>query len=211
MLKIIINSYKKLWCTNVSLASVFLSFLKYRIFGKNIIARQLVYVYGIKNIHVNGLLKIGLDGVGFVSKTDSTVLNVKGKLYIKGRFSLGAGCRVDISEGAIVEIGNSYVNPFTKLIITNRLVIGDGCAISWDCQFVDNDFHQISASSTSNAGIVIEDRVWIGSRVTILKGVSVAEGCVVASGSLLNKVFAEKNCLIGGSPAKIIRRGICWK
>ncbi|WP_242532542.1 acyltransferase [Nocardioides sp. S5] len=55
--------------------------------------------------------------------------------------------------------------------------------------------------------IVIEDDVWIGARVTILKGVTIGSGAVVAAGSVVTK-DVESNSIVGGNPAKqISRRG----
>lgn len=55
--------------------------------------------------------------------------------------------------------------------------------------------------------IKIGDRVWIGDKVTILPGVRLGSGCVVAANSVVTKSFPE-NCIIGGVPAKLIKQVI---
>lgn len=52
--------------------------------------------------------------------------------------------------------------------------------------------------------IVIEDDVWIGSGATILKGVTVGEGAIVAAGSLVIK-HVPKYSIVGGVPAKVLK------
>lgn len=50
----------------------------------------------------------------------------------------------------------------------------------------------------------IEDDVWCGANVTILKGVTLGRGCVVAAGAVVTKSFPPY-CIIGGVPAKLIK------
>ena len=55
--------------------------------------------------------------------------------------------------------------------------------------------------------IVIEDDVFIGVNCIILKGVTIGARSIVAAGTVVTKSFPA-DCIIGGNPAKIIRR-IC--
>ena len=187
-------------------------YLIYKIAGKNILANNKVIIKGLKNITTKGLLQIGINYVGFMHKHDITYLNVNGKLTFQNNFSIGKGCRFDIGSGAVAQFGNGYVNAKTTFIIMHGLVVGDGCAISWGCEFLDEDFHHIiyDKKKEKNSMIEIGNHVWIGSNVIVLKGSSIPDGCVVASGSVVNSVFEEKNCLIGGNPAKIIKKNVVW-
>ena len=51
----------------------------------------------------------------------------------------------------------------------------------------------------------------IGANTVILKGDSIADGCVVAANSIVTKSVEEQNVLIAGNPAKIIQREIQWE
>lgn len=53
------------------------------------------------------------------------------------------------------------------------------------------------------APIIIEDDVWIGANVTILKGTIIKRGAIVAAGSVVNKDVDEFS-IVGGVPAKYI-------
>ena len=53
-------------------------------------------------------------------------------------------------------------------------------------------------------GIKIGSNCWIGSKVTVLDGVTVGNGCVIAAGAVLTKSFPD-HVVIGGVPAKILK------
>ncbi len=207
--------FKKLKASESNLIIVLLRFITIRLYRKQtFLLHQNVCISGLKNIHAKGIIKIGIDYVGFIHKSDKTYLNVKGKLIIKNNYSIGRGCRFDIGENAIVSIGTGgYINSNTNLIIMHSLQIGDNCAISWNCQFLDEDFHEINYSgkkSTQNS-IVIGNNVWIGCGVKIYKGTVIPDGCVIASDTIVKGVFETENSLIGGNPARVIKENIQWE
>jgi len=186
-----------------------------RKFNINVFLQDNVKVINPQNISTNGLLKIGVDYYGFTLKTDKTLLRINGKLIVNGKFSIGKGCRFDIEPNSIVELGsNSYFSPNTTVIISYGLKIGNDCAISWGCQFLDNDFHKLNydnKTDLSDKKIVIGDHVWIGSNTSIYKGVKIPNGCVVAANSVVKKSFNEENLLIGGNPAQVLKHNIMWE
>ena len=53
--------------------------------------------------------------------------------------------------------------------------------------------------------VVIEDDVWIGCNVTILKGVTIGRGSIVAAGAVVNK-NVQPYSIVGGNPAVIIKQ-----
>jgi acetyltransferase-like isoleucine patch superfamily enzyme len=55
----------------------------------------------------------------------------------------------------------------------------------------------------------IGNKVWIGANVTILKGVSIGDGSVIAAGSVVTRSIPA-NCLAGGIPAKVIKENVAW-
>ena len=193
---------------------VLIHFYYFKLKRKNILAYPNSIIKGLKNIHTKDILSIGIDYYGFISQKDYTFLNIQGLLKIEGAFSIGRGCRVLIGPNATCSLNkNSYVSPLTSFIIMHGLFIGEGCAISWNCQFLDEDFHQIdydNKQTTKENIITISDKVWIGCNTNILKGTFLAKGCVVAAGSVVRGRFEEENCLIGGNPAKVIKRNISW-
>jgi len=182
--------------------------------GLNIMAHQKVSIKGQKNIETRGRLQIGMSFVGFMHKSDRTLLNIRGKALFLGDYSIGRGCRIDIAENATLEVGHTgYVNANTRFIIHHHLKIGQDCAISWDCQFLDDDFHSISyeGKKEKEEGIEIGNHVWIGNYVKIYKGTRIPDGCVIAADSSVRGIFTEKNCLIAGNPARVVKEGVRWE
>lgn len=189
-------------------------FLKMKlVYGKRILMHEKVIIKGVQNIKSDTVLQIGLGNAKFVHKHDVTYLNISGTLFFHGNHTIGRGCRFDIAKNASIIIGrNGYINARSTFIINHRLVIGDDCVISWNCQFLDEDYHEINYTGKMEKPneINIGNHVWIGCDVKIYKGTTIPNGCVIAAGSIVRGVFSEENVLIGGNPAKIIRQNITW-
>jgi len=199
--------------SETSLVPYVISAAYYRFKGKKILAHQGVTIKGLSNIETYGLLQIGTSYIRFMHKDDKTLLNVSGKLIVESNFYLGRGCRLDIGKDAICKFGSdSGVTGNTNFIIMHGLEIGSKCVISWGCEFLDEDFHQIfyEGKKEKDKKIVIGNHVWIGSHAKILKGVRIGNNNVVAANSLVTKSFLEENVLIAGNPAKIIKENVNW-
>lgn len=211
----ILSLYKKCIQSDSNFFLVLLRGVFYKLFfNKTILVHQKVVLRGIKNIHAKNKIEIGISYVGFMNKADKTYLNIKGQLQIQGKYSIGRGCRIDIGKDALVTIGNGgYINANTNIIIMHRLAIGDNCAISWDCQFLDDDFHIITyeGKKSIDSSIIIGNHVWIGCGVKIYKGTVIPNGCVIASNSIVRGKFDIENSILAGNPAIVIKKSIEWK
>lgn len=136
-------------------------------------------------------------------------VNKGGKLFVDGIVRLASSCKIYVSGE--LRIGNgTYVNPNTLILARNSITIGSRCAISWDCQLMDDDLHRIGPGKrATSAPIIIGNHVLINSRVTILKGVRIGDGAVIAAGSLVTKDVPSR-ALVGGVPARLLRSGVEW-
>ncbi|TXF90958.1 acyltransferase [Neolewinella aurantiaca] len=165
-------------------------------------------------IETSDRLVVGLGESNFTDGRERTILNIRGKLALAGAYSIGSGCRFDIGNDATVKIGKGgYINVNTTVVIMHGLTIGDQCVISWNCQFLDEDFHQVEYEGKTQRPkeITLGSHVWVGCGSSIYSGTSIPDGCIVASNSVVRGVFSEPNCIIGGNPAKIIKRNVDWK
>lgn len=186
----------------------------YNFQGKKIFAHHNTQIKGIKNIQVNGHLTIGKEYVGFLDGNERTLLNIKGKLIINGTVSIGKGCRLDIGKNAICTLNSCTINCETRLIIMHNLTVGKKSTISWRCELLDEDFHEIDyeGKKFKPSGITIGEYVWVGCYTRFLKGSAVGSDSVVASGAVVTEDYSEKKkILLAGSPAKVIKTDINWK
>jgi len=96
------------------------------------------------------------------------------------------------------------------------LKFGKDCMLSDNIEIRATDNHSIIDLTTGRRfnyeeDIIIGEKVWIGTGVTILKGAEIADHCIIGAKSLVaGKKFNEKNCVIAGNPAKIVRRNVTW-
>lgn len=95
------------------------------------------------------------------------------------------------------------------------ITIGDNCMISWGVTIRTGDYHTIIEKDTHkvinmNKSVHIGNRVWIGSKVTILKGTVIPDNCIVGANATVAKKFTDTNCAIAGNPAKVVKTGIDW-
>ena len=102
---------------------------------------------------------------------------------------------------------HTFINRRTEIMCRERVSIGQHCAISWDVTIMDTDYHHINGISLARP-VVIEDHVWVA-KSTILKGVTIGQGSIVAAGSLVNRDVPPFS-LVGGVPAKILKRDVKW-
>lgn len=86
--------------------------------------------------------------------------------------------------------------------------------IGWESRFRDSNGHQTFCEGRAldiTSPVYIGNHVWVGAYADILKGARIQDGSIVGYRSLVIHAFEEKNALIAGSPAKLIRKNADWK
>jgi acetyltransferase-like isoleucine patch superfamily enzyme len=134
------------------------------------------------------------------------------RLIIHGSVNAAHGVTITINENATLELGNNiWINSSSNLICYDHIKIGDDSIISWDVEIRDSDIHNLLREGfVLSEPIDIGSNVWIGSRATILKGVKIGSGSIIATGAVVTRDVPEK-CLVAGVPGRVIRENVSWK
>ena len=140
---------------------------------------------------------------------------------------IGAHCTMDgahfaVGEQGRVEIGDYCYFTNAVLLCELELIIGSYVVIGWNATIADTDFHPIApaeriadaiACSPLGQGrkrpeipcmpVIIEDDVWVGPNVTILKGVRIGTGAFIEAGALVVRDVPAR-ARVCGNPAQIV-------
>ena len=118
--------------------------------------------------------------------------------------------RVKVHRWRGVKIGkNVMIGPQVVIddVYPNFVVIEDGVSLAANDYILTHskplEYHRFLTESYV-APVIIKKNAWIAINVTILPGVTVGEGSIVAAGSVVTK-DVPPFCMVGGAPAKVIR------
>lgn len=95
--------------------------------------------------------------------------------------------------------------------VGDKLIIGKFCQIATGIKFINpfkifgNEFSKLPILSDNKGDTVIGNDVWIGYDVTIMPGIKIGDGAIIASKSVVSK-DVQPYTIIGGSPAEMIRK-----
>ena len=122
------------------------------------------------------------------------------KLILYAMCVIGQGTTLRCDKNAIIELGkNFYCNKNCHIRSAERIKIGDECSLGWNVQINTDDGHSI-----------LHDGKLVN-RIGSIKNVKIAEGCIVAQGAVVSKSITESKSLVGGVPARVIRKDIEWE
>ncbi|AKJ63906.1 acyltransferase [Kiritimatiella glycovorans] len=143
-------------------------------------------VYGRPAIINRGSIEIGERFLFFSTTVRSELITHPG-----GRIAIGD--RVFLNYGA-------------SLSAHEEIRIGNGCQIGSYACLMDNDYHRVEDRNAlgESKPIVLEDNVWLGVRVIVLKGVTIGKNAVIGAGSVVTK-DVPPNSLAAGAPARVVR------
>jgi acetyltransferase-like isoleucine patch superfamily enzyme len=174
----------------------------------------------------NGVLRLGMDfifldasslaGAGYDLRRDNCRLHLYNSvLHTVGDVCLLPGCRVIAVNSKVVIRNGTIINGPTYIIARRGVHIGEDCILARGVTVMDSDMHRIGGTGRKSTEedikeVVIGNHCWIGQNATILKGVVVGDGAIVAANSVVTEDVKGNN-LVAGIPAKVIREGVIWE
>lgn len=114
------------------------------------------------------------------------------------------------SKESVIEIGTENLfNNNVTIVANKRISVGSNCQIGDLVAIYDSDFHELDPATRNRSPgkimpVSIGNNVWLGSRVMVLKGVTIGDNSVIGAMSLVTKSIPA-NCIAAGNPAKVIR------
>ena len=110
-------------------------------------------------------------------------------------------CGVNITVGK-----NVFINSGCCFQDQGGITVGDGALIGHQVVIatLNHDLSPEKRASMKAAPVVIGKNAWIGSHATLLAGVTVGDGAVVAAGAVVTKDVPPRT-VVGGVPAKILK------
>lgn len=162
-----------------------------KILGAKIHTRRKFHATWINAIR--GPFKLEITGTGCIEV--GKFLMSRGPLYLKS-----------VSDGKLLIGDNVFFNHNCSITCSESITIGNHCMFANNLVIVDHD-HEIGECGVTGAlvskPIVIEDRVWCGANVTIIKGVHIGAGAVIAAGAVVTRDVPER-AVVAGVPGKVI-------
>ena len=113
----------------------------------------------------------------------------------------GRSTKISIGEG-------TYINRHVMFDASFRIEFGADCMVGPYVYITDHDHGMASGSLIKDQALIespvtIADDVWIGAHASILKGVTIGEGAVVAAGAVVTR-SVEPYTIVGGVPARVL-------
>jgi len=141
--------------------------------------------------------------------------------------SIGDNCSIwgalICGTNAQISIGSYTTIRYRSTIIsTQRVQIGSYCILSNHIWIFDNNSHPTDPdirlkmcksgfygelwdiNLADKKEVIVEDNVWIGQYATILKGVTIGEGAIVAMNSVVTK-DVPAYAVVAGNPAQVVK------
>lgn len=112
---------------------------------------------------------------------------------------------ISCAPGGRLRFGNNvFLNQGVRIACSREISIGDNALIGDETVILDNDYHGLANGPAKSAPVRIEADVWLGTRVIVLRGVTIGRGSVVGAGAVVTRsippfVFAA------GVPAQVIK------
>jgi len=178
--------------------------------------RHLILIGSDSRVYCKSLMKFS----GTINIDRNCIINalstdgiVFGKNVSIGKFTTieCSGSLKNIGKGLIVgnNVGmgtHGFFGCAGGIIIGNDTIFGNYVSLHSENHIVEDLNKSIRLQGVTRQGILIGNNCWIGAKATILDGANIGDGCIVAAGAVVTKGYYENNSIIGGVPAKIIKK-----
>lgn len=218
-----VNVLRRLWRTSfIKSAYLCFSMLPFRQAVRlPIIVSKYTYFYSLSGkIIINGPVHFGMIRMGYIGEdvvvpqNERGLLQIEGNLKLEDNVRLGCGVIIRVEPNAeLVLKKNVRIGAKTRIIAYDSITIGQNTGISWECQVIDSNMHDIIDVETKQCArmskpIKIGDNCWIGTRSVLMKGCELPDFTIVSASSFCNKKYTLPDySVIAGQPAQLVKSG----
>ncbi len=145
-----------------------------------IIKIHMLSLFYCNRIHIKNGLKI--------KHNYRIICDNKSKIFINNStIRYNFNCKAE--KGGIIEIGkNSFINDNCVINSLCKIKIGNNVSLGHNVLLIDHDHdYKNDFKKFVKEEIIIDDNVWIGANVIILKGVHIGANSIIAAGSIVTK------------------------
>lgn len=131
--------------------------------------------------------------------------------YGNSPYNLRYGAQIEVINGGKLTIGQGAANVGLTIMCAKEVTIGNGVRIGRNVSIRDWNGPHVIVNDTyvNHAPVKIEDHVWLCTGCSIMPGVTVGEGSVVATNAVVTR-DVPPHSLVAGTPAKVIKSNIEW-
>ena len=172
------------------------SLLRIQVFAKRLSGRRRVQLTIGEKVRLRSGVKVSFHNECALMLGPKSKLKEYAVLECYGRIKIGA---------------NSVIGAFNWLQGSGELVIGENVIIGPHCSLIasehsyDDDGQPLSEQPLKPGRLEIGNNVWIGSHVIVLDNVKIGNNVVAGAHSLVNR-DVEDNCVVVGSPARVLKK-----
>jgi acetyltransferase-like isoleucine patch superfamily enzyme len=159
-------------------------------------------------------LKLLYPGISIDFKTtvekNCSIICIKGGKLIIIESKISAGTQIIADQNSILKIEKSYVGRNCVIAAKEKIMINKNCLVAEMVVIRDQDhivdtFAENKTREDFNvAPIVMKQNVWIASKATILKGVTIGEYSVITASAVINQNVPSQE-VWGGVPGKFLK------
>lgn len=175
----------------------------------SVIGNSFFFINGNSNKVLSNSIEIKNSSISITGNNNEIIFEKDSKIRNCEIIIRGNGCKIFI--GKKTTFGGARI---INVGADNLIKIGNNCLFADNIEIWSSDTHAIFDSNhmmiNQERAIIINDNVWIGAHVKILKGVTIGKGSVIGLGALVTNNVPSCSISVG-NPNRVIREGISWK
>jgi len=217
----LVNIYRTIKPLKFSI-SAWYTFIRFNFFSRHIVSDNFIGLQLHRNcklqfnkgsklfLHKN--LNFGEVQVSGSNLETRLLLEEDADLTVRGKhFSVGAGSYIRVTKCGHLILNGGFCNENVQITCGDTIEIGRDATIGRDVIIRSFDGHTINTPDyETSRPIKIGHHVWIGQRATILKGVTIGDGAIIAAEAVVTKDIPPR-CIAAGVPAKVVKENVTWK